>query len=176
MVLDGASWRDARHISRNTIKGIGCARSAWRADELRRYSARSIIGMPLIIIFKVLIEAAERCRISYAVMYSVSIIASTLYYLHRKQQKAERVVQVCRRFSGGGFWLRLRHPALEEAAGGWSCASDSPAPSPRTRRAGRSHGERRGCAQTCLNVRPMPVIACQIHRTRVRLKTRRGSN
>lgn len=113
MVLDGAGWRDARHVSRNTIKGdwlrtLGMA-------SLMNYVAilpGPIIGMVLIVLFKVPIEAAGTVsNVLYAMMYVVSIIASTLYYLHRKQQKAERVAQGLPGDSPGqGFWIRMRHP------------------------------------------------------------------
>ena len=113
IVLDGAGVRNSRHLSRNTIKGdwlrtIGMA-------SLVTYVATlpgPIIGIVLIILFKVPIEIGGTISsLIYAVMYPITIITSTLYYLHRKHQKAERVAMGLPGDSPGqGFWLRVRHP------------------------------------------------------------------
>jgi len=113
IVLDGARVRNARHMSRNAIKGdwlrtIGMA-------SLVTYVAGlpgPIVGIVLIIVFKVPIETGGIVSsIIYAVMYPITIITSTLYYLHRKHQKAERVAMGLPGDSPGqGFWLRIRHP------------------------------------------------------------------
>ncbi|MGB3329891.1 MAG: hypothetical protein WBA46_13100, partial [Thermomicrobiales bacterium] len=113
IVLDGAGVRNARHISRNVIKGdwlrtIGMA-------SLVTYVAGlpgPIIGILLIIVFKVPIEVAGTISsLIYAVIYPITIITSTLYYLHRQHQKAERVAMGLPGDSPGqGFWIRARHP------------------------------------------------------------------
>ena len=113
IVLDGAGVRNSRHMSRNAIKGdwlrtLGMA-------SLVTYVANMpgpIIGLLLIIVFKVPIEVGGTVSsLIYAVMYPITIITSTLYYLHRKRQKAERVAMGLPGDSPGqGFWIRARHP------------------------------------------------------------------
>ncbi|MGC4107795.1 MAG: hypothetical protein QM753_15850 [Thermomicrobiales bacterium] len=113
IVLDGAGVRNSRHMSRNAIKGdwlrtIGMA-------SLVTYVAGlpgPIVGILLIIVFKVDIQVGGTVSsLIYAVMYPITIITSTLYYLHRKHQKAERVAMGLPGDSPGqGFWMRIRHP------------------------------------------------------------------
>ncbi|MGI8405681.1 MAG: hypothetical protein ACR2OE_13120, partial [Thermomicrobiales bacterium] len=58
-----------------------------------------------------LLTAGIISSLIFAVAYPMTIIASTLYYMRRKEQKAERAAQGLLGDSpGAAFWLRVRHP------------------------------------------------------------------
>lgn len=113
VILDGATPRIARHVSRNVIKG----------DWLRTLGMGVLVtyvaGLPGPIIGVILIltnvasllTAGIISSLIFAVAYPMTIIASTLYYMRRKEQKAERAAQGLLGDSpGAAFWLRVRHP------------------------------------------------------------------
>ncbi|MGI8482700.1 MAG: hypothetical protein ACR2OU_00370, partial [Thermomicrobiales bacterium] len=125
VILDGASPRTARHVSRNVIKG----------DWLRTLGMGALVtyvaGLPGPIIGIILAvtnvaslpTAGIISNLIFAVMYPITIIASTLYYQHRKEQKAERAARgLIGDSAGQAFWLRVRHPF----AGGRSSSPNQP--------------------------------------------------
>lgn len=134
VILDGATPRGARHVSRNVIKGDWLRTLGM--GLLVTYVATipgPVIGLVLILTNVANLRTAGTVSsVVFAVVYPITIIASTLYYQHRKEQKAERAAEGKLGDSfGQAVWLRLRHPLT----GGWGKAGRpepvaTPAPEP----------------------------------------------
>jgi len=113
VVLDGSTPRKARNVSRNVIKGDWVRTLGMAA--LVTYVAvlpGPIIGLILTLTNTVSLRMAGTISsLIFAVIYPITIIASTLYYLRRKEQHTERIAQgLVGGSAGEGFWLRVRHP------------------------------------------------------------------
>lgn len=69
-----------------------------------------IVGLVLILLHAVSLDnAGYISSFIFAMSYPITIIASTLYYLRRKEQKAERIAPGELGDSpGASFWLRAR--------------------------------------------------------------------
>jgi hypothetical protein len=131
IILEGAGVRNARHVSRDVIKG-DWLRSLGMASLVLYVAAipGPLVGIALILL-GVNIPIADFVSSGiYAAMYPITIITTTLYFLHRKQLKEARAA------SGqpvdapeGRFWSRLRHPRSRdhEPEG---LGPDAPAPGP----------------------------------------------
>jgi len=112
ILIDGAGVRSARHVSRNIIKGdwfrtLGMAVLITLASGI----PGPIIGLVLILLNVVSLEVAGFISsLIFAIAYPIAIIASTLYYLRRKEQHAARAVLGQEENAPAGFWHRLRYP------------------------------------------------------------------
>ncbi len=127
VILDGATPRTARRVSRNVVKG----------DWLRTLGMGVLVtyvaGLPgpligLILILTnmaSLLTAGIISSLIFAIAYPITIIASTLYYIHRKGQKADRSAQgLLGDSAGAAFWLRVRHPFTGGRGGSRTVPSD----------------------------------------------------
>ena len=132
ILIDGAGVRSARHVSRNIIKG-DWIRTLGMAVLIALVSGipGPLVGLALILLNVVSLEVSGFISsLIFAIAYPIAIIASTLYYLRRKEQYAARAAlgtdgSTATRSGKAGFWRRLRDP--RPLAG-----SDEPAPKPAT--------------------------------------------
>jgi len=111
ILLDNAGVRSAHQVSRDVIKGdwfrtLGMAALVTIVAGI----PGPIVGLGLILLNAVSLDVAGYISsFIFAVVYPVTIIASTLYYLRRKEQKAERIVKDELGDSrGSSLWLRMR--------------------------------------------------------------------
>ncbi len=114
ILLDKAGVRSARQVSRDMIKGdwlrtLGMAVLVTLVSGL----PGPIVGLVLILLHAVSLDnAGYISSFIFAVSYPITIIASTLYYLRRREQKAERIAMGELGDSpGASFWLRARRAA-----------------------------------------------------------------
>ncbi len=111
VLLDGAGVRNARHVSRNIIKG-DWARTLGMALLVFLISGipGPLIGMLLVIGNLVSLEAAGLISSAiYVIVYPMTIIATTLYYLERRKVHAEHVARALAGESPDEtFWQRVR--------------------------------------------------------------------
>ena len=119
VVLDGAGVRSARKVSRNSIKG----------DWLRTFGMSAIIsvvagipgpiiGMALVLTNLISLEVAGWISSAiFAVVYPISIIASTLYYRWRQENQAERLAEGLAATEGEQIRRKLRFWEDDEVEG-----------------------------------------------------------
>jgi hypothetical protein len=110
IILDGAGVRSSHKVSRNSIKG----------DWIRTFGMSAvisiisglpgpIIGMGLVLTNRVSLEGAGLVSsVVFAIVYPISIIASTLYYRWRQENQAERVAEGHAATEGEEIRRRLR--------------------------------------------------------------------
>lgn len=111
ILLDGAGIRSARHVSRNIIKGDWARTLGMAALVLIVTGVPGpLISMLLVISTLVSLETAGLISsLIYVIAYPMAIIATTLYYLHRRQLHAERVDRALAGESPDeAFWQRVR--------------------------------------------------------------------
>jgi len=107
VVLDGARVRNARHMSRNAIKG-DWLRTLGMAVLVTLVAGipGPVIGMGLILLGWVSLDVGGYISsLVFAIVYPITIIASTLYYLWRKDQHAIEAEQP----ASAPWWERVRH-------------------------------------------------------------------
>jgi len=72
-----------------------------------------LVGLALILLNAVSLEVAGYISsLIFAMVYPITIIATTLYYLQRKKQHAELAAEG--RANNPPFWARLRHSRQSE--------------------------------------------------------------
>ena len=132
VVLDGAGIRAARKVSRNSIKG----------DWIRTFGMSAvisiisglpgpIIGMALVLTNRVSLDVAGIVSsVIFAIVYPISIIASTLYYRWRQEDQAERVAEGLSATAGEEIRRKLRFWEDDEEAAHSSPPVTNPRPKP----------------------------------------------
>ncbi len=132
ILIDGAGVRSARHVSRNIIKGdwfrtLGMAVLVTLVTGI----PGPIIGLVLILLNAVPLEVAGYISsLVFAISYPIAIIASTLYYLRRKEQHAARAALESEKGAtttptSRWRWLRRPQPGVQERPN-----TSEPAPKP----------------------------------------------
>jgi len=114
VLIDGAGVRSARHVSRDVIKG-DWLRTLGMAVLVTLVSGipGPLVGLALILLNAVSLEVAGYISsLIFAMVYPITIIATTLYYLQRKKQHAELAAEG--RANNPPFWARLRHSRQSE--------------------------------------------------------------
>lgn len=111
VLLDGAGVRNARHVSRNIIKGdwartLGMALLVFLIAGI----PGPLIAMLLVIGNLVSLDVAGYISSAiYVIVYPMTIIATTLYYLERRKVHAEHVARALAGESPDeNFWQRVR--------------------------------------------------------------------
>lgn len=134
IMLDGAGIRSARKVSRNAIKG----------DWLRTFGMSMVIsilsgvpgpliGMGLVLTGRVSLQVAGLVSsIIFAIIYTIAIIAATIYYRWRQENQAERLAQGLTATEGEHIRRRLRFWDEEDEAGerGATPPASTPRPEP----------------------------------------------
>ncbi len=132
IMLDGAGIRSARKTSRNAIKG----------DWVRTFGMSMVIsilsgipgpliGMGLVLTNRVSLQTAGLVSsIVFAIVYTIAIIASTIYYRWRQENQAERVAEGLTATEGEQIRRKLRFWEEEDEAGESGAAPPSSTPRP----------------------------------------------
>lgn len=111
ILLDGAGIRNARHVSRNIIKG-DWARTLGMALLVFIISGvpGPLLAMLLVIGNLVSLDAAGYISsLIYVIVYPMTIIATTLYYIERRELHAGKVARALAGESPDEtFWQRVR--------------------------------------------------------------------
>ena len=132
IMLDGAGIRSARHVSRNAIKG----------DWVRTFGMSAVIsimsgipgpliGLGLVLTNRVSLQMAGLVSsIVFAIVYTIAIIASTIYYRWRQEDQAERLAQGLTATEGEHFRRRIRFWEEDESENPASPPTSNPRPEP----------------------------------------------
>ncbi len=107
VVIDGASVRNSRKVSRDTIKG-DWLRTLGMAVLVTLVAGipGPVVGLALILLQVTPLEVAGYVSsVVFAIVYPVTIIASTLYYLWRRDERAARLAAGAP--APTGFWRNL---------------------------------------------------------------------
>lgn len=130
IMLDGAGIRSARKLSRNAIKG----------DWLRTFGMSAVIsilsgvpgpliGMGLVLTGKVSLRTAGLVSsVVFAIIYTIAIIAATIYYRWRQENQAERLAEGLTATEGEQIRRTLRFWEEDEEEGGDTPPSSAPHP------------------------------------------------